>query len=1154
MKVCAIRGCNLASLHGAFALDLERGSVGSVGLFAITGPTGAGKSTLLDAMCLALYDRIPRLEGARGRVRGLHDIDNLTAKDVRAILRRDTAKGYAEVEFIGVDGGRYRARWSVRRARNQASGALQNATVELHDVLGGTTLFGPSDPKTLAKSRIEELIGLTYDQFRRSALLAQGDFAAFLEAPPRDRAQLLERMTGTDIYAQLSVQAFERNRLTLERISALRNQLLGLGTLGEVERKQLEKDTWSARQQRKEAKDAVEAAEAARNWGRDHERLQENVRSAVSDHETTTAAAAPAWKAELDRNLGLAPLRPLLDGERRATSLAETARTDHHKAKEAATRDADSSRRAEDDLQKARSEDQGAANARSAVADELRRAGELDRDIERNRPDRERRLGEATQARRAFERASAEFEEAARRIQSGSAELADRQRALESGRARAEQWPRIEQLLKRLHDSRGELGGADPAELSKTSEALAEAVAARKKADETLEGLDRAGIRRRRAELDLHERILRISATVDEASSRLAKAAARRETAAETHAKAKAELADLVPRHDEAAKAAARAEGALSLEDRRAALVDGEPCELCGSTEHPWASNSPLAELVHEHRAALEDLDRRVKDAQAREAASGALIGAAEAEATDAKRVLQSAEGERAPMLQELGTTPLDAAAIDGAEAELQKAEAEATHAEQILGEATQAAERLQERVAQLQKALQSVARAAAIVETTEAELREQIPDELSDPAGLRERLGLEVGAWRRDELAATLLQKQIAEDEKLQHGRRSAVELARSHASSEAAQAETTKNELEALKAQRGPLLSGRKTQDVEAELLQREQRCHKALVNAQQRHQTARVSAAASQSAHTEATRRLAQTAQERDRARAELDAALSEHGLEREDLDAGLTLSAAEVAERRKELDGLESAAAASAAVLKERRTRLSVHLCAKPTTELDEGAEAKANAELESAEDTWARLQGRLDADDTSREKSTALRDDLDEREKAAAAWSALSACIGSATGTRFREFAQGLTLERLVAHANQQLLNLAPRYELMRVPDEDLEIQVRDMAMGDEVRTVASLSGGETFLVSLALALGLASMSSDKKVESLFIDEGFGALDHKSLEIALATLDALESSGRKVGVISHVQGLSERIGVQVRVVPDGPGRSRLRLPS
>jgi exonuclease SbcC len=152
-------------------------------------------------------------------------------------------------------------------------------------------------------------------------------------------------------------------------------------------------------------------------------------------------------------------------------------------------------------------------------------------------------------------------------------------------------------------------------------------------------------------------------------------------------------------------------------------------------------------------------------------------------------------------------------------------------------------------------------------------------------------------------------------------------------------------------------------------------------------------------------------------------------------------------------------------------------------------------------------------------------------------------------IGSQDGSKFRTFAQSLTLDALLGYANRHLEDLARRYLLQRVPGSDLELQVIDQEMGDEVRSVHSLSGGESFLISLALALGLASLSSNRtQVESLFIDEGFGSLDPATLDIAIASLDELQSLGRKVGVISHVPAMVERIGVQVRVGVHGGGKS------
>ena len=170
-------------------------------------------------------------------------------------------------------------------------------------------------------------------------------------------------------------------------------------------------------------------------------------------------------------------------------------------------------------------------------------------------------------------------------------------------------------------------------------------------------------------------------------------------------------------------------------------------------------------------------------------------------------------------------------------------------------------------------------------------------------------------------------------------------------------------------------------------------------------------------------------------------------------------------------------------------------------------------------------------------------------ELAEKQTVAERWAKL---IGSADGAKFKVIAQSYTLNLLLLHANKHLSYLSKRYKLQQVPDT-LALQVIDCDMCDEIRTVYSLSGGESFLISLALALGLSSLSSNNlKVESLFIDEGFGSLDAESLRTAMEALEQLQMQGRKIGVISHVQEMSERISVQVQVHKKVNGKSVLTV--
>jgi len=202
--------------------------------------------------------------------------------------------------------------------------------------------------------------------------------------------------------------------------------------------------------------------------------------------------------------------------------------------------------------------------------------------------------------------------------------------------------------------------------------------------------------------------------------------------------------------------------------------------------------------------------------------------------------------------------------------------------------------------------------------------------------------------------------------------------------------------------------------------------------------------------------------------------------------------------------------------------------------------------------QQAQASLIQLQANITQDDQRRMHAADLLEDLQTQENRYRIWAQLNDLIGAADGKKFRNYAQQYTLDVLLAYANQHLRQLARRYRLQRIQDS-LGLMVIDQDMGDENRSVHSLSGGESFLVSLALALGLASLSSNRvKVESLFIDEGFGSLDPESLQLAMDALDGLQAQGRKVAVISHVQEMHERIPVQIQVQRQGNGLSTLEV--
>lgn len=1238
MRILAIRGQDLTSLAGEFALELDQPPLDKLGLFAITGATGSGKSTLLDAMCLALFDRTPRLEGHVGVAVGRPGEDKeerLLSHDVRGLLRRGAAEGYAEVDFLGSDGRRYRSRWSVRRARKKSDGRLQFQELTLTDVATGQT-FGRTKSEVL--KAIEQRLGLSFDQFRRSALLAQGEFAAFLRANSNERAELLERMTGTEIYSRVSIAAHERNKKEQEELTRMEAGLAAISRLSDEERAAVEGALKTEEEARAAAEKVLAEASASVEWYATRAKFVASEREAVEG----LARAAEAVEAAAPREATLARVRaaevfraPVATIESKERVLAEASAAQVRLAAEAEKALAAAGAR-QTELGQTERARTAALAAEESAGPALTEAAQLDAQLAVER----QKATEASQ--RAAASRTAE-EQAVKALAAIAGQEAAAKSAAEAARTwlaghsplevLAREWPRWEAELGRYERAAvGEQQAkADVARLSKEELKLREAAELRRqerqKASEAMEqaqarathaetavGVDAGAARRElRKSLLARQDALRTLGKAQEgvAAAATAEQEARTEAeAAQREAETAAAEAQQVVAHrsaleaglKEAKRALAQAQSAQDLASHRAELREGEPCPLCGATAHPYrAAEAALNTLVVGASARVESLEAERTAATQKEAAALARQKAAQPRQAQAEtRRTQAASKREAhreawtkarALLQQ--PLPPEQAEDSGARAWLDEAlkEAEArlaaVNAEEEAAEtraraareARAALEVCRDRLEATSEALRLAETAFTVAERSLREserqadqqgiARRQVLTDLApaftgwrewearlaaDPGGFRKYCAAHVADWNTHDEAFRNAQAREAKAREDRAAAEARKETQRETAEADAHAWKRADEALRQTQAARAKVLEGRSVEQVRTLLRTAVESTTQSYEKARAASESASRAAAVATARAEEAAKARTAAAEAREQAQAALDALLQGRGVTWDDVRELLAKDAAWCETEARALAGLREAHAKARTVLEERQAWRSKHEAsgapALPEPEVAATRE-RARAEVEAHRAAAAGSKARLDQDDEARKRYGAEAQALEERRRAAEVWKTLHELIGSADGKKFKVFAQSLTLDALLLHANAHLEELARRYRLMRVPGYDLDLQVVDQDMGDEMRGLASLSGGESFLVSLALALGLASLSSETtQVETLFIDEGFGTLDPETLEVALATLDALQATGRQVGIISHVSGMAERIGAQVRVVKQGGGRSRL----
>ncbi|WP_425251956.1 AAA family ATPase [Janthinobacterium sp. NFX145] len=1247
MKILKISGKNLASLAGEFEVDFQQEPLASSGLFAISGPTGAGKSTLLDALCLALYDATPRLLKVLGRGSALPDVgkETVNAQDTRTLLRRGTPDGYAQVDFVGNDGASYRARWSVRRSRTKAEGALQATAMSLHQLpalqpIGGT--------KTEVKEEIEKRIGLSFDQFTRAVLLAQNEFSTFLKTEDNERGELLETLTGSSIYTDISMRAFERAKKEKQVLERLGEKLADQRPLSPEERADTEASSGAAETTLHTIDLRKAVLELQQRWHQETHKLQSQITVAqeVLDGADAERAAAEERRAALAQWELLQPARPLIDDVARlAGEIASTGA-----ALEASRLQAAQAVASETQLAQAVQLAAAALQAREAAQHDaaplLDQAKALDAGIAAHLPAHRQAREGAVAADHANETARATLHDLRQGQHAMQAEQETGRLWLASHQhwqALATSWQLSDQLFAQagqaaaqtdaaeakvaeaaqLERAAGSAGHAAQAALTAAAATLAAHDAQRREALSAVQAFDGQLLQEQRGQLEDHARQLNMAektwtelarqrqalAHGQARAAQLAQAAQTESTALATQV---AQTALLEARLAQAEKSLKGAEAACaaSVEQLRANLQDEHPCPVCGALEHPYshaddALQAMLASLQNEvlacraqargnleqlatHRAALATTAREQAQTDAELAALPPVIDSLHAQwQPHADTLHLPPENQRADWFaQQLATNAAALQALAQQETALRQASARREQAQAAHELASAEHARLAAAVAETQTRLaQLQAQQAASLDKAETSrstldgLLAQLDAAFADVEGAE--------GWKDNWRAGPATFRAARESESRQWLKQQADQDQRSHALATlaaqleaellaAGKAQQTAQEahaafaaadkqLTALQAQRHALWQGQSVAEVERSLATAVAQAKERLAQQQTAAQSASQQRTRLDEACAQLSQRLAALREQEHGATVALHDWLQQfrqlhagHApATLDELRARLAIAPEAMRAERDALQVIADRHTAALSVLAERRQQLAMHVQQPPQAlEMDVAVlQAALDAllqERQAVNQEATRLRLAIAQDDARRHSAQAMLAQIEAQAVIERRWASLNELIGSADGKKFRNYAQQFTLEVLLGYANAHLNHLARRYQLERIDNPNnpsLGLMVRDQDMGGELRSVHSLSGGESFLVSLALALGLASLSSNRvRVESLFIDEGFGSLDTETLRVAMDALDGLQAMGRKVGVISHVQEMTERIATRILVQPGSGGKS------
>ena len=1263
MKIISLRFKNINSLKGEWKIDFSQEPFASSGLFAITGPTGAGKTTILDAICLALYHRTPRL-------------DEPSPAD--KVMTRHTGECLAEVEFE-VKGKRYRAFWAVRRARGKAQGNILNAKVELAelnthisdtgqeitqgdetsvgDVVGDKIIADLIRPK---EKLIAEITGLDFGRFTKSMLLAQGGFAAFLNANAGERADLLEELTGTEIYGKISEEVFNRFRDEERKLISLRDKnknvdVLDAESMAELKgrQKQLEEKVKQSQEQRNKHQKTFETLEQLNKAEKQQQENKVNTdkaRQTIEEHQEDLA--------RLEQSVPANKLRPLFNTVKQEEfelaeliAAAEELTANHQQTekeqlalipkqakRKSIVKKLDAENKETNQLitEKIIPLDEQIKQLTIQQVDLIQEKQTLNEQLKESQQQAEILSCSITKT----QDEKAQFDNylnqntTHRYLQSilplWQAKFADREKLHQKGSTLNTSIIKAKDESAKFETIKNQQEKIFQDEESALAECINLEASSQQVLNAELNGETFEAIKASyQQHIEQQESLSSCSHLFESIQQQNKKHEEQEQTLhkkQQVQDKSRAIVAQLEKDYLQQQKLISEIENNIklerdiaSLQSYRDKLQAADACPLCGSTEHPAIENyketnsSENEARITQEKQTLEKIVEQGTAARAQLVAYETQYASIkQAIAENKKLTVEQSELWQASAKAMSWNVKLSNAnsatdiplLIQQAHSDKQRAEKRKQSIELLDKQWQTASKALTEQEHKLQNLVKDTNLLTEKKTNSEEQviaLSKQLADANTELSDLETEISLQLqneyqmqlpnlteqAQWLQQRLEQSTIyqdhnkcleqtQKELTQQESQQQALHQ--KLADKKQLNDKTQTQLNKLEenLSKLNDDRHALFGDKdtsqerqrlatelsnsetllKTLDDDLEIVNKA--IHTLQVQLAENMQAQKI-----QQTKYETTRKQWQQALRKspfDNEEAFNDALLDEEEQKRllelkQSLDTELAkcnvlLQQSEktwqVAKEKVDLLLIQSQEQSL-----EQQTTGDLQKDEISTEQLAEHIE-EANTLITNSNKQLGEIEQLLKTDLEKRVQQESLIAEIEKQEQQYDDWDYLRSLIGSSDGKKFRVFAQGLTLDYLIHLANQQLDQLHTRYQLQRNNSEALDLEVVDTWQADAVRDTKTLSGGESFLVSLALALALSDLVSHKtRIDSLFLDEGFGTLDRETLDIALDALDNLNASGKMIGVISHVDALKERIPVQIEIKKmSGLGVSRL----